>query len=799
MEEDTWRLHRIDVVFEGANEKLDINAYGKSPSYVNFYSGKVPDGVALQEYNRLVYKDLYQHIDLVYEFTGSSLHYEFIVHPGGNPRQIRLRYDGEEGMHLDQLGNLIVMTSIGDFHESTPYVYQPQLFGQNGITSRFELDGKTLAFHIDEYNTSQSLIIDPWVTFFGGNADDKCVGVTTDRKGRVYFAGETLSWDLPVSPGCFQDSARLGTEAFFAQFGQNGNRKYCTFIGGNGDDRANAIVVNATGEIYLTGATASTDFPLSASPYQNKNKGVDDAFLAKFDTSGARIWCTYYGGEGSERALSMAIDSSRNIIITGQTLSFKLPVSTTAWQKVAGGWDDGFVTKFNSIGKLVWATYYGGASGDRFTGVCVGEKDNLYFSGRTWSLNFPVTANAYQGTLSGTTNDEDAVVVKLDSSGKRIWGTYFGGGKEDVGNAITIDKKKNITIAGRAISTNFPVSAGAFQSTLLGGTDVFLASFDSGGVYRWSTYYGGASDDEALALCADTNGYVYVSGTTKSANFPVSALSAQGTNHGGQDAFLLRFDEDGNRQWGTYFGGSADDAGLGLSAIGTSIYLVGQTSSANFPVINPFQATKLYASDAFFAIFTEAGTVPVELSSFHVNRSAKGALIQWETATEINNYGFEIQRMDGHGSNWLPIAFVPGKGLGTQRQNYTYEDAFSSVHEVTRYYRLKQIDLNGEFAYSPVVEIDSDAMLRSLEFLDVFPSPSHSGATVAFYTALDGTLDIVLYNSAGQEVRKLSDRQLWLLGYHQLSFDVSAIPAGVYVVRIASATRSISQPVVVNR
>jgi len=151
------------------------------------------------------------------------------------------------------------------------------------------------------------------------------------------------------------------------------------------------------------------------------------------------------------------------------------------------------------------------------------------------------------------------------------------------------------------------------------------------------------------------------------------------------------------------------------------------------------------------------------------------------------------------GSNWLPIAFVPGKGLGTQRQNYTYEDAFSSVHEVTRYYRLKQIDLNGEFAYSPVVEIDSDAMLRSLEFLDVFPSPSHSGATVAFYTALDGTLDIVLYNSAGQEVRKLSDRQLWLLGYHQLSFDVSAIPAGVYVVRIASATRSISQPVVVNR
>ncbi len=787
---------RVDVAFAQADPRAVVEAYGRRVSSFNFLVGS-EERTAVPEFDHVVYRGVYPDIDAVVTVKGTELRYAFIVHPGGDPSRIALQTRGADAVTLDVRGDCVSSTKIGGIRETAPIAFQPAESGMTLVAAAFELDGTVRRMHVADYDRSRTLVIDPWVTYFGGNVDDKSNAIATDQRGNIIFTGEMQSYDFPTTPGSFQDTLRGGIEAFFAKFDATGVRLYATCIGGTGNDYGNAVAIGANGEVVITGTTASTNFPISTGAFQTTKKAGEDMFLAKFDSLGARVWITYYGGRGDDRGLSVVVDTMRNIVIGGHTLSDDLATTTNAFQKKWGGWDDGFVTKFTAAGRRIWTTYYGGTRGERFTGVAVGEKDNIYLTGRTWSADFPISANALQDSLAGTTNDEDAFVVKMDSSGRRIWATYLGGGKIEVANAIAVDRNRNLTIAGRTTSTNLPVTPGALQSTLAVGTDAFMASLDSAGAMRWCTYYGGAATDEAFGVTADTTGAVIAVGLTHSANLPMAG-GPYTTQVGGQDMFIVKFDSTGTRSWSTYFGGSGEDYATSVTSYRTIIYVSGRTASDNVPVYNPLHQKK-FGTDALVAAFTNAGIVPVELAAFTAVWDGGSARLAWSTESETSNAGFEIERKPADGAgDWAFRGFVAGRGTTSQHSSYAFLDEVESgMHAVL--YRLRQIDHDGATSYSPVVLLSRVSLVQRLEITDVHPHPVSAQARLSFVTGSEGAAEVTLFDAMGRAVRVLHASAAQSVGFHRVEFGTGDLPTGIYHVVVRQGAQQATRRLVIAR
>lgn len=789
---------RVDVAFADADRRAVVTAYGRRASTMNFLIGSSSERTGVAEFDHVVYKGVWPGIDAVVTVAGADLRYAFIVHPGGDPARIALRTTGAEALALDARGDCVSSTRNGGIRESAPVAFQTAAAGMATVDASFALDGDLRRMRVGAYDRSRTLVIDPWVTYFGGNTDDKANAVTTDQRGRIIVTGEMQSYDFPTTPGSFQDTLRGAIEAWFAKFDYAGSRMYATCIGGTGNDYGNAVAIGANGEIVITGTTASTNFPVSTGAFQTTKKATEDMFLGKFDSAGARIWMTFLGGKGDDRGLTIAIDSNRNIVIGGHTLSDDLGTTTTAFQKKWGGWDDGFITKFTAAGRRIWTTYYGGTRGERFLGVAIGEKDNIYLTGRTWSADFPVTANANQPALAGTTNDDDAFIVKMDSSGRRIYASYFGGTKVEIANGLAIDRNKNITIAGRTTSTNLPVTTGALQPALAVGTDGFVASFDSTGAPRWSTYYGGAATDEAFGVAADTTGAVIVVGLTHSANLPMAG-GPYTSQVGGQDMFVIKFDSLGTRRWSSYFGGTGEDYATAVGTYKTTIYVVGRTASDNVAVYNPFQQKK-YGTDALIAMFTDAGLVPVELATFSAMwDGGRAARLAWATESEQGNAGFDIERkLSADAATWVSRTFVAGAGTTTQRTSYDYVDEVPvDVTEV--FYRLRQIDYDGTVTYSPVVRLSREQLATPLAITDVYPQPAQARAQISFVTGAEGVTEVTLHDAAGRAVRTLQPASALPVGFHSIETGFEDLPSGVYHIVVRQGAQQTTRRLVLAR
>ena len=270
------------------------------------------------------------------------------------------------------------------------------------------------------------------------------------------------------------------------------------------------------------------------------------------------------------------------------------------------------MAKLNPAGNaLVYATYLGGRGDDRAFGIAVDSTGAAYITGWTQSSNFPVR-NALQASLTGSQN---AFLVKLTPAGNGlVYSTYLGGNGKDSGNGIAIDSAGNAYVVGDTTSTNFPVSG--FQKAYQGGQDAFVAKLNAtGSSLVYSTYLGGGNFDHGAAIAVDGGGTAYLTGTTSSTNFPV-ANAFQGTNGGGQNAFITRLSANGaSLMFSTFLGGSGGRTGypeagqgIALDASGNA-YVAGVTSSTNFPLMNPEQSALNGSSDAFIAKMSPAGAL----------------------------------------------------------------------------------------------------------------------------------------------------------------------------------------------
>jgi hypothetical protein len=384
---------------------------------------------------------------------------------------------------------------------------------------------------------------------------------------------------------------------------------FSMLVGGTGFNAATAIAVDATGAAYIAGYTASTNL-LTANPEQNFNAGGNDAFVAKLNPGGTGIeYCTYLGGSGDDRAYGIAVDSTGAAYVAGTTTSQNFPTLHPAQSSLAGG-RSAFVLKLNPAGDmLVFSTYLGGNGSDIANGIAVDAAGNSYVVGDTTSMNFPATG--FQTSYHGS---QDAFVTKIAPSGSQLlYSTYLGGTGADHGAAIAVDSSGSVYVTGSTYSANFPV-ANALQHSIAGGSDAFLTRLSpNGNTLLFSTYLGGSGGsvsypEAGQGVALDTTGDAYIVGVTSSANFPI-VNAVQPQLLGELDAFVAKVNSSGALLYSTYLGGSGVDLGNAVAVDSSgAAYVAGYTYSTDFPVVGGLQTSLGGDCDAFLAKLGPGGT-----------------------------------------------------------------------------------------------------------------------------------------------------------------------------------------------
>jgi hypothetical protein len=361
-----------------------------------------------------------------------------------------------------------------------------------------------------------------YCTYMGGSEDDQAYGIAVDASGAAYVTGTTTSPDFPTRYA-EQGSLEGSRNAFVFKLNPAGDiLVFSTYVGGSGADTANAIALDASGNSYIAGDTTSLNFP--ATGFQTANHGGQDAFVAKLSSNGEQLlFSTYLGGASTDHGAAIAVDSSGTVYVTGSTWSANFPLEN-AFQSTLGGRCNAFIARLAANGNaLLFSTYLGG-SGCTFgypetgQGIALDAQGDAYVAGITSSSDFPL-ANAIQPQLEGS---QDAFVAKVNSSGALLFSTYMGGSGVDFGNAIALDASGSVYVVGYTYSTDFPVTAGAIQTSNAGMCDAFLFKLSpTGDTLLYATYLGGSGDDNAAGVAVDSSGNVYLGGWTLSANFPV--------------------------------------------------------------------------------------------------------------------------------------------------------------------------------------------------------------------------------------------------------------------------------------
>lgn len=620
-DDNTLTISALKFQFVGANPNPMINGIDEQENKSNYFIGNDPNKwrTNVSNFAKVCYRDMYPGIDVVFYGNQKQLEYDICVSPGKNPSDARFRVDGALELSVDNNGNLhILMEDEQNVQIQMPYVYQMMAGNKVPIDGQFVLLAQNeVGFKLGAYDTSKMLIIDPVIlsysTYLGGPNADSGSKITVDSSGNAYITG-TTGGGFPITPGAFQTTFGGTTDAFVTKLNPAGSALvYSTYLGGSNDDNGIGIAIDSGGNAYVAGFTNSPNFPTTGGAFQTSIPGFGNGFVTKLNPTGSSlVYSTYLGGSIFEQALGIALDGGGNAYVSGVTFSADFPTTGGAFQTVYGGNGDAFVTKLNPTGSaLVYSTFLGGSGQDVGIEIALDAGGNAYVVGFTESPNFPTTPGAFQ-TVNG--GGRDAFVTKLNPAGSAlVYSTYLGGIGADQANGIAVDNFGNAYVSGTTESTNFPTTAGAFQTAFGGGTsDAFVTKLNpAGSALVYSTYLGGSGTDGGTRIVVDSIGNAYLTGSTSSTNFPITADAFQSTFGGGpSDVFITKLNPAGSALvYSTYFGGTGDDSGSGIALDNNcGVYVTGLTSG-NFPTTaGGFQTT--YgggATDAFVLKFIFGG------------------------------------------------------------------------------------------------------------------------------------------------------------------------------------------------
>jgi CSLREA domain-containing protein len=618
----------VRMSFVGANPNVKLSAWEELPGKSNYFVGNQPEGwqTDIPRYARVEYRELYPGVDLVYYGNQHQLEYDLVVAAGANPAPIRMTFAGSQGIAVDDRGDLLIQVAGGEIRQYKPRVYQDINGVRRPIAGRYVMHDAPrrdhgslpqVGFEVVAYDRTQTLIIDPvlsYSTYLGGQDSDEAFGVAVDAQGSAYVTGRTYSAASFPTANAFQSQGSGSFDAFVTKLAPGGNALvYSTFLGGQDDDEAFDIAVDAQGSAYVTGRTDSgASFP-TANAFQNQGQGSFDAFVTKLAPAGnALAYSTFLGGQDDDEGFGIAVDPQGNAYVTGRTHSGASFPTANAFQDQGQGSFDAFVTKLAPGGNaLAYSTFLGGQDSDEGYDIAVDSVGSAYVTGRTYSgMSFPV-ANAFQPTGQGSF---DVFVSKLVPGGNALaYSTHLGGQDDEVGCGIAVDGAGSAYVTGRTYSgMSFPV-ANAFQATGRGSFDAFVSKLAPGGNgLIYSTHLGGQDSDEAFGIAVDGTGSAYVTGRTYSGKAFPTQDPFQSGGMGSFDAFVTKFDPPGDTlAYSSYLGGQEDDEGFGIAVDGAAnSYVSGRTySSASFPTLNPFQAQGRGSWEAFVTKIEPAGRV----------------------------------------------------------------------------------------------------------------------------------------------------------------------------------------------
>jgi hypothetical protein len=379
---------------------------------------------------------------------------------------------------------------------------------------------------------------------------------------------------------------------------------FSTNLGGSGFDEGFAVATDADGNVYAAGLTNSPSFPgTSAAP-----SGASDLFVTKFSPTGEILYTRLIGGSTFDDAYGIAVDIAGNIYVTGDTGSSDFPIVNGFQTIYGGGFSDAFILKLDPAGDIVYSSYLGGLGGnDAGNAIVVDNNGNAYIAGRTDSADFP-THNAAQGTYGGSFADAFVAKVNttIIGSSSLVYSTYLGGPLFDSGNAIAIDSSGNAYVTGGTGGCCIPTTPDAFQAFSGGSLHVFVTKFGPSGDLRYSTLLGGTGHDLGRGIATDGLGKVFVTGETSSLDFPTTAGAFQSSNNMSANsgtAFVFEMNTSAGRNgliYSTYLGGQGPDSGSGIAVDSSGhIFVTGYTRSPNFPVQNAINTNLPGFQDAF--------------------------------------------------------------------------------------------------------------------------------------------------------------------------------------------------------
>ncbi|UCH89637.1 MAG: SBBP repeat-containing protein [Thermoplasmata archaeon] len=522
----------VKLNFEGAST-AGLEGMGLLNHQSNFFFGNDSSKwcTNVPNYQEIIYRNLYDNIDLRYYSTPSGLKYDFIVHPEGNLENIMVRVEGASALEIPSFYDLRIRTPVGDLVDSGLLIYQDTGCSVSYIDGQFkQLSSNTYGFELTgDYDRSRDLIIDPLVhsTFIAGNKRDTTLDIALDSSVNAYVSGYTLSSDFPTTPGAY-DTTHYNLCSFILKFNPtNLELKYSTFVGSGSYDRPYGIAVDDFGNAYVAGTTQSSGFPTTKNAFDTSFSGYSDVFLFKLNHNGSALnYSTFIGGNYYDEAYDIVVD--RNCLeynvsayITGYTSSKNWPNSAVVFDPTHNGGADVFVFKMNPTGRLpMYSTFIGAGSSDYGYGIELDTFRNVYVAGYTSSSLFPTTSIANDTTYNGGT---DAFALKLNPSGTAlVYSTFIGAEGADICYDMELDNTNNVYIAGETNSVNFTVTPGANDTTINGKYDAYVLKLDqTGSTIVYATFIGGSGHDFFHGIGIDKNRNAYVTGLTLSNNFPI--------------------------------------------------------------------------------------------------------------------------------------------------------------------------------------------------------------------------------------------------------------------------------------
>ena len=373
----------------------------------------------------------------------------------------------------------------------------------------------------------------------GGREWEGAMGIAVDSAGSAYITGSTYSPDFPTTAGAFQRAFAGDNDAFVVKVNPNGSVAYATFLGGKGRDDGRRIALDRSGAAYIVGSTNSPDFPTTARAVQPRYGGDTDAFVVKLSPSGALLYSTYLGGSSPDNGFDIAVNSSGNAYVTGNSRSVDFPIIKSL-QKSLRGDSDAFVAELNTNGPaLVFSTYLGGSDFEYGYGIALDAMNGIYLTGSTMSPDFPTSRGAFQTTYGGKW---DGFVAKLAASGATIlYSSYLGGAGDDGVAQIAVSPRGHAYIVGGAESSDFPTAQPA-QASLRGAKDGFLVEVGpTGASLLFSTYLGGGKRELFEDVTLDAKGAVILSGLTSSDDFPIVRGMQNAFGGGMYDIVIAKF------------------------------------------------------------------------------------------------------------------------------------------------------------------------------------------------------------------------------------------------------------------